>query len=77
MIYGKVLLPPILRTKNKIFAANEYVRDLDTAYEQVKRAISRTQEKQKKAADKKRRPLDLKEGQWVLLKFEKDRKSVV
>lgn len=48
VIYGKVLLPPILRTKDQIFAVDEYVRDLDTAYAQVKQAIARSQEKQKK-----------------------------
>ena len=73
VIYGKVLLPPILRTKDKIFAADEYVRDLEIAYEQVKKAISRTQDKQKKAADKKCRPLELKKEQGVFLKFEKTR----
>ena len=40
-------------------------------FEQVKKAISRTQEKQKKAVDKKHHPLDLKEAQWVLFKFKK------
>ncbi|MCO5604993.1 hypothetical protein L7F22_059168 [Adiantum nelumboides] len=39
IIYGKPMLPPILMTKDKIFAADEFVRDLDTAYVQVKRAI--------------------------------------
>ena len=37
MIYGKVLLPPTLRTKDKIFVAGDYVRDLKTAYEQVRK----------------------------------------
>ncbi|MCO5550427.1 hypothetical protein L7F22_003913 [Adiantum nelumboides] len=60
-------------TKDKIFAADEFVRDLDTAYGQVKRAILRSQEKHKKAADKHRRQLDLQLGQFVLLKFEKAR----
>ena len=62
IIYGKTLLPPILRTKDNIFAADEYVRDLDTAYGQVKQAILQTQLKQKKAADKKRRFLQLQKA---------------
>ncbi|MCO5571806.1 hypothetical protein L7F22_025554 [Adiantum nelumboides] len=73
IIYGKPMLPPILMTKDKIFAADEFVRDLDTAYGQVKRAILRSQEKHKKAVDKHRRQLDLQLGQFVLLKFEKAR----
>ncbi|MCO5589266.1 hypothetical protein L7F22_043232 [Adiantum nelumboides] len=71
VIYGKPHLPPILLTKEKIFAADEFVRDIDTAYNQVQRAILRTQEKQKREADKHRRQLDLKLGQYVLLKFNK------
>ncbi|MCO5561715.1 hypothetical protein L7F22_015338 [Adiantum nelumboides] len=53
--YGKPILPPILLTKEKIFAADEFVRDIDTAYTQVQRAILRTQEKQKREANKHRR----------------------
>jgi len=71
IIYGKVVLPPILRTKNGIFAANEYVRDLDTAFAQVRTAIERSQTKHKKTTNKYRREVQLKEGDWVLLKFEK------
>ncbi|MCO5609475.1 hypothetical protein L7F22_063702 [Adiantum nelumboides] len=67
------MLPPVLMTKNKIFATDEFSRELDTAYGQVKRAILRSQEKHKKAADKHRRELDLRLGQFVLLKFEKAR----
>ena len=55
MIYGKVILPPILRTKDEIFAADEYVRDLETAFTQVRTAIERSQEKYKKTANKHRR----------------------
>ncbi|MCO5564194.1 hypothetical protein L7F22_017852 [Adiantum nelumboides] len=71
VIYGH--LPSILLTKDKIFAANEFVRDIEAAYSQVRRAITRSQEKQKKAADKHRRRLDLQLGQYVLLKFPKAR----
>ncbi|MCO5575045.1 hypothetical protein L7F22_028842 [Adiantum nelumboides] len=35
--------------------------------------VKKAQEKQKKAADKHRRPLHFKEGDWVLLRFEKAR----
>ena len=73
IIYGKVILPPILKTKDEIFAVDEYVRDLETAFTQVRTAIERSQEKHKKAADKHRRQMDLKQGDWVLLKFEKAR----
>ncbi|MCO5555239.1 hypothetical protein L7F22_008783 [Adiantum nelumboides] len=69
VIYGKPHLPPIFLTKDKIFAADEFVRDIEAAYSQVRRAITRSREKQKKAADKHRRRLDLQLGQYVLLKF--------
>ena len=39
IIYGKVILPPILRTKDEIFAADEYVGNLETALSQVQTAI--------------------------------------
>ena len=42
VMYGKVTLPPILRTKDEIFAADEYVRDLDTTFAQVKTGIERS-----------------------------------
>ena len=45
IMYGKPLLPPILHTKDEIFAADEFVRDIDQAYQQVKQAITRSQEK--------------------------------
>ena len=40
VIYRKVILPPILRTKDEIFAADEYVRDLEIAFSQVRTKIS-------------------------------------
>ncbi|MCO5566689.1 hypothetical protein L7F22_020367 [Adiantum nelumboides] len=35
VIYGKPHLPPILLTKDKIFAADEFVRDIEAAYSQL------------------------------------------
>ena len=32
IIYGKVILPSFLRTKDEIFVADEYVRDLETTF---------------------------------------------
>lgn len=52
VIYGKVILPPIFRTKDEIFVADEYVRDMDTAFAQVKAAIERSNEHHKEAANK-------------------------
>ncbi|MCO5552750.1 hypothetical protein L7F22_006267 [Adiantum nelumboides] len=49
VIYGKPTLLPILATKENIFAADEFVRDIDTAYQQVKEAIVRSQEKRRQA----------------------------
>ncbi len=49
ILYGKPLLPPILRTKENIFSADEFVRDLDIAYQQVRQSITRSQQKQKAA----------------------------
>ena len=73
IIYGKPLLLPIMVTKEKIFAADEFISDFESSYTQVKRAITRSQEKQKREADKHRRNLALNVGQYVLLRFEKAR----
>ena len=73
VIYGKPLLLPIMVTKEKIFAADEFISDFESTYTQVRRAIERSQEKQKREADKHRRNFDLKVGQYVLLRFEKAR----
>ncbi|MCO5568653.1 hypothetical protein L7F22_022352 [Adiantum nelumboides] len=40
IIYVKPMLPPILMTTDKIFAADEFVRDLDTANGQVEGYLS-------------------------------------
>ena len=57
----------------KIFAADEYVRDLQASFQKIKDAIQESQQKQKRAADKHRRFLAFKEDDWVLLKFSKAR----
>ncbi|RYA67892.1 hypothetical protein DD598_26520, partial [Enterobacter cloacae complex sp. 2DZ2F16B1] len=52
---------------------DEYMRDLDTTFAKVREALQKSQERQKKAADRHRRDLKLKENDWVLLRFEKAR----
>ena len=71
IIEGKPKVPPILRMHQNIFAADEYVRDLQTSLEKIKDAIKITQLKPKSAADKHRRSLDFKVDDWVLLKSPK------
>ncbi|MCO5604807.1 hypothetical protein L7F22_058979 [Adiantum nelumboides] len=66
-------VPPFLSTKDKIFEADEYTRDLDTAFAKVRETLQNSQERQKKAADCHRCDLKLKENDWVLLRFEKVR----
>ncbi|MCO5594266.1 hypothetical protein L7F22_048294 [Adiantum nelumboides] len=65
--------PPMVKVMDDVFEADKFVEDLDLAYQQVQQAIQKAQEKQKKAADKHRRRLHFKEGDWVLLRFEKAR----
>ena len=48
-------------------------RDLDTTFNRFWTAIERSQEKHKKAANKHGRLMNLKDGEWVPLKFEKAR----
>ncbi|MCO5602368.1 hypothetical protein L7F22_056499 [Adiantum nelumboides] len=47
--------------------------DLDTAFAKVRETLQKSQEQQKKAADRHRRDLKLTENDWVLLCFEKAR----
>ena len=64
---GRRKIPPILKMKGDIFAADDYVRDINNAFQKIRDAIQASQEKQKRAADKHRRPLEFKEDAWVLL----------
>ena len=60
-------LPLILKPHNKIFAANEEVRDIRVAFDKIKESISLAQQKYKRAADKHRKSLEFHEDDWVLL----------
>ncbi|MCO5546721.1 hypothetical protein L7F22_000157 [Adiantum nelumboides] len=73
IVEGAMKDPPFLSTKDKIFEADEYTRDLDTAFAKVRETLQKSQERQKKAANRHRCDLKLKENDWVLLRFEKAR----
>ncbi|MCO5569514.1 hypothetical protein L7F22_023227 [Adiantum nelumboides] len=73
VIEGRSKVPPILKMHGKIFAANEYSRDLHDSFAKIKEAISIAQQKHKAAADKHRRPVHFSTNDWVLLKFPKAR----
>lgn len=45
VIYGKVVLPPILCTRDYIFVVDECMQDLQDAYAKVWTAIKRSQKK--------------------------------
>ncbi|MCO5603742.1 hypothetical protein L7F22_057894 [Adiantum nelumboides] len=65
VIEGRSKSPLLLKVHGKIFAANEYSRDLKESFQKIKEAISITQQKQKAAANKHRRALAFKENDWV------------
>ncbi|MCO5576910.1 hypothetical protein L7F22_030731 [Adiantum nelumboides] len=71
IVEGVMKVPPFLSTKDKILEANEYTRDLDTDFAKVRETLQKSQERQKKAADRHRRASKLKENDWVLLRFAK------
>ena len=73
VIEGRSKSPLLLKLHGKIFAADEYSRDLKESFQKIKEAIAISQRRQKAAADKHRRPLSFKENDWVLLKFPKAR----
>ncbi|MCO5601610.1 hypothetical protein L7F22_055733 [Adiantum nelumboides] len=73
VIEGRPKSPLLLKVHGKIFAADEYSRDLKESFQKIKEAISISQQKQKAAANKHRRALAFKENDWVLLKFPKAR----
>ncbi|MCO5582524.1 hypothetical protein L7F22_036422 [Adiantum nelumboides] len=72
-IVGARKPPPMVKVMDDVFEAHKFVEDLDLAYQQIQQAIQKAQEKQKKTADKHRRRLHFREGDWVLLRFEKAR----
>ncbi|MCO5605646.1 hypothetical protein L7F22_059829 [Adiantum nelumboides] len=73
VIEGRSNSPLLLMVHGKIFAADEYSRDLKESFQKIKEGISIAQQKQKAAANKHRRALAFKENDWVLLKFPKAR----
>ncbi|MCO5598989.1 hypothetical protein L7F22_053088 [Adiantum nelumboides] len=73
VIEGRSKSPLLLKVHGKIFAADEYSRDLKESFQKIKEAISIAQQKQKAATNKHRRALAFKENDWVLLKFPKAR----
>ncbi|MCO5564532.1 hypothetical protein L7F22_018194 [Adiantum nelumboides] len=73
VIEGRSKSPLLLTVHGKIFAADEYSRDLKESFQKIKEAISISQQKQKAATNKHRRALAFKENDWVLLKFPKAR----
>ncbi|MCO5587829.1 hypothetical protein L7F22_041781 [Adiantum nelumboides] len=73
VIEGRPKSPLLLKVHGKIFAADEYSRDLKESFRKIKEAISIAQQNQKAVANKHRRALAFKENDWVLLKFPKAR----
>ena len=69
VIEGRPWLPLILKPHNKIFSANEEVRDIRVAFDKIKESISLAQKKYKRAADKHRKSLEFQEDDWVLLQL--------
>ncbi|MCO5586102.1 hypothetical protein L7F22_040041 [Adiantum nelumboides] len=57
IVEGAMKVPPFLSTKDKIFEADEYTRDLDMAFAKVRETLQKSQERQKMAADRHRRDL--------------------
>ncbi|MCO5568026.1 hypothetical protein L7F22_021722 [Adiantum nelumboides] len=57
--------PPMVKVMDDVFEADKFVEDLDLAYQQVQLTIQNAQEKQKKVADKHRRRLHFREGDWI------------
>ncbi|MCO5579855.1 hypothetical protein L7F22_033717 [Adiantum nelumboides] len=73
IVEGAQKPPPMVKVLDDVFEADKFVEDLDLAYQQVQQASQKAQEKRKKAPDKHRRRLHFREGDWVLLQFEKAR----
>ncbi|MCO5579392.1 hypothetical protein L7F22_033247 [Adiantum nelumboides] len=73
IVEGAMKVPPFLSTKDTILEANDYTRELDTVFAKVRETLHKSQEWQKKAADRHRRDLKLKENDCVLLCFARAR----
>ncbi|MCO5556350.1 hypothetical protein L7F22_009898 [Adiantum nelumboides] len=73
VIEGRPRLPLILKPHEKIFAADEEVRDIRVAFDKIKESVRYAQQKYKRATDKHRKSLQFKDDDWVLLRFTKAR----
>ncbi|MCO5552875.1 hypothetical protein L7F22_006394 [Adiantum nelumboides] len=62
VIEGRPKVPLLLKVHGKIFAADEYSRDLKESFQKIKEAISIAQQKQEVAANKHQRALAFKEN---------------
>jgi len=73
ILLGEPLPIPIFQMKDKVFSADSFTSDWKLAFEQVKEHIAKSQEKYCKAANKKRKKITFKVGNFVWLKFDKKR----
>ncbi|MCO5573202.1 hypothetical protein L7F22_026969 [Adiantum nelumboides] len=62
-----------IRKAASFLKADEEVRDIRVAFDKIKESIQYAQQKYKRAADKHRKSLQFKDGDWVLLRFTKAR----
>ncbi|MCO5612985.1 hypothetical protein L7F22_067258 [Adiantum nelumboides] len=65
VVEGAMKVPPFFTTKDKILEADKHTRDLDTDFAKVRETLQKSQERQKKAAERHRRDLKLKENDWI------------
>ncbi|MCO5614089.1 hypothetical protein L7F22_068370 [Adiantum nelumboides] len=62
--------PPMVKVMDDVFEADKFVENLGLVYQELQQVIQKAQEKQKKAADKHRRRLHFREGDWFQSTFQ-------
>lgn len=77
IVYGYSLPTPLSRISNEVPHADDIAQQHTQILEQAKHAIHKAQANYVKQANKKRKPMEFKEGDFVMLRIEKRRlKSV-
>lgn len=75
IMYGQTLPPPLVHTKEKVFAAEEFCTDYQKAFEQVKQVISKAQAKQQNASNKGLRDVHFQDNGFFSSSTSKDYKK--
>ena len=70
-LYGRPCRSPAcwIESKDRLVLGPNLIREASAKVELIKKRMKAAQDRQKKYADRRRRPLELRSETWFLLKF--------